>query len=128
VVVNSQPVKAEMSVATPKAQAKDPIQLDIILVCRKAAPGCKRVPVENSVSAARAKVERLRLSGFELSRNDCKVVFYGQLLTSISRETDVKTVLAAADGELLPAVIVGAEADRSRSLQTLPAIDGSGLD
>ena len=35
-VVNSQPVKAEMSVATPKSQAKEPIQLDIIVVCRKA--------------------------------------------------------------------------------------------
>ena len=34
-VVNSQPVKAEMSVATPKSQAKEPIQLDIIIVCRK---------------------------------------------------------------------------------------------
>src|SRR5262249_27759459 len=34
-VVNSQPVKAELSVATPKSQAKEPIQLDIIIVCRK---------------------------------------------------------------------------------------------
>ena len=34
-VVNSHPVKAEMSVATPKSQAKEPIQLDIIIVCRK---------------------------------------------------------------------------------------------
>ena len=34
-VVNSQPVKAEMSVAAPKSQAKEPIQLDIIIVCRK---------------------------------------------------------------------------------------------
>ena len=30
-VVNSQPVKAEMSVATPKSQAKEPIQFDISL-------------------------------------------------------------------------------------------------
>ena len=29
------PVKAEMSVATPKHQAKDPINFDIIMVCRK---------------------------------------------------------------------------------------------
>ena len=35
VIINSQPVKSEMSVATPKAQTKEPIQLDIILVCRK---------------------------------------------------------------------------------------------
>ena len=35
-MVNSHPVKSEMSVATPKSQAKEPIQLDIIIVCRKA--------------------------------------------------------------------------------------------
>ena len=34
-VINSHPVKAEMSGATPKSQAKEPIQLDIIIVCRK---------------------------------------------------------------------------------------------
>ena len=34
-VINSHPVKSEMSVATPKSQAKEPIQLDIIIVCRK---------------------------------------------------------------------------------------------
>ena len=35
VVTASQPVKSEMSVATPKHQAKEPIDLDIIIVCRK---------------------------------------------------------------------------------------------
>ncbi len=34
-VVNAHPVKAEMSVATPKSQAKEPIQLDVIFVCQK---------------------------------------------------------------------------------------------
>src|SRR5439155_25919001 len=34
-VENSHPIKAEMSVATPKQQAKEPIQLDILLVCKK---------------------------------------------------------------------------------------------
>ncbi|MFO3797195.1 MAG: DNA methyltransferase, partial [Anaerolineales bacterium] len=39
-VVASHPVKAEMSVAMPKQQAKEPIDLDILLVCRKrSAPG-----------------------------------------------------------------------------------------
>ena len=42
VVVNTQPVKAEMSVATPKSQTKEPIQLDIIIVCRK--EGISRIP------------------------------------------------------------------------------------
>ena len=34
-VVNAHPLKSEMSVATPKAQTKEPIQLDIAIVCRK---------------------------------------------------------------------------------------------
>ncbi len=38
VVVNSHPVKSEMSVAAPKSQAKEPIQLDIVVVCRKNPP------------------------------------------------------------------------------------------
>ena len=34
-VINSQLVKSEMAVATPKSAAKEPIAFDIILVCRK---------------------------------------------------------------------------------------------
>lgn len=34
-VINSQPVKSEMAVATPKSAAKEPIAFDIILVCCK---------------------------------------------------------------------------------------------
>ena len=41
-VVNSQPVKAEMSVATPKSAAKEPIQFDIILACRKRDAATRR--------------------------------------------------------------------------------------
>ena len=77
-VVNSQPVKAEMSVAAPKSQAKEPIQLDIIIVCRK-----ERVPhthpptVATAIESARAKLGRLRAAGFTLSRNDRKIVVLG---------------------------------------------------
>ena len=34
-VINTHPVKSEMSVAMPKIQAKEPIQVDIIFVCKK---------------------------------------------------------------------------------------------
>ena len=34
-IVATHPVKAEMSVATPKQQTREPINLDIIIVCRK---------------------------------------------------------------------------------------------
>ena len=86
IVVNSQPVKAEMSVATRKSQAKEPIQLDIILVCRKQAfvgdrPASR---AQDALARARAKLSRLADEGFSLSRNDRKIVFFGQLLTAMS--------------------------------------------
>jgi putative DNA methylase len=84
VVVNSQPVKAEMSVATPKAQAKEPIQLDIVIVCRKRNASRVRGPsLQEATEAATRKIERLRAQGLRLSRNDRKVALFGQLLTTI---------------------------------------------
>jgi putative DNA methylase len=86
VVVNTQPVKAEMSVATPKSQAKEPIQLDIIIVCRKeSVAGSRRPAVDQALESAQAKVKRLYAAGFDLSRNDRKIVLFGQLLTTITK-------------------------------------------
>ena len=91
-VVNSHPVKSEMSVATPKAQAKEPIQIDIILVCRK------RIPTEDNkesrfvpLTAAKNQVLRLLKAGFNLSRNDLRVILFGQLLRSDIPAADLAT-------------------------------------
>ena len=64
-VVNSQPVKAEMSVATPKSQAKEPIQLDIIIVCRKteATGVTSAFRRRRRLESARAKLGRLARRG-----------------------------------------------------------------
>jgi putative DNA methylase len=98
-VVNSQPVKAEMSVATPKSQAKEPIQLDIIVVCRKAGVLDRPRPtVEPALESARAKVSRLRAAGFELSRNDRKIVVLGQLLTTLESAAELDWISDFADG------------------------------
>ena len=102
VVLNSHPVKAEMSVATPKSQAKEPIQLDIILVCRKSgalSSRCRRT-VESAVSVARDQLQRLYDDGFVLSRNDRKIVLYGQLLTAIADPSELLRVASVADREL----------------------------
>ena len=83
--VNSHPVKAEMSVATPKSQAKEPIQLDIIFVCRKATPqnvSGTLFAFDAAADAAGEKIERLRKAGFKLSRNDKKVVLLAQMITA----------------------------------------------
>lgn len=78
-VVNSIPVKAEMSVATPKSQAKEPIQLDIILVCSKRTGHETGIDV---ITATESQVNRLQSQGFKLSRNDLKIILYGRLLMS----------------------------------------------
>lgn len=79
--VNAHPVKAEMSVATPKFQAKEPIQLDVILVCRKRVPSAALVSGHaHALDRARAKLRRLADAGFALSRNDRRITLMGQLL------------------------------------------------
>ena len=94
-VVNSHPVKAEMSVATPKSQAKEPIQLDIVIVCRKTQATCK--PKETSpkqaIVSARSKLKRLHEAGIRLSRSDCRIVMFGQLLTALRSAADVDQII-----------------------------------
>jgi len=101
-IVNSHPVKAEMSVATPKAQAKEPIQVDIILVCRKREFEASKptATVEAAVEAAKAKLERLEGAGFALSRNDRRVTLIGQLLACIRDEQEIARIEVIADREL----------------------------
>lgn len=98
IVVNSQPVKAEMSGATPKSQAKEPIQLDIIIVCRKGGvTGWQRPSINEAVESARTKLRRLLSAGFELSRNDRKIVLLGQLLTTLEYPEEVEAILSQPD-------------------------------
>jgi putative DNA methylase len=83
--VNCHPIKAEMSVAAPKSQAKEPIQLDVLLVCRK-RPADKRdkqsvdAATERAVAYAKAKAARLQGCGLTLSVNDRRVILIGQFL------------------------------------------------
>lgn len=101
VVVNSQPVKAEMSVATPKAQAKEPIQLDIILVCRKAAASASTRPSPaEAFEAGRTKIRRLEEAGFALSRNDRRIVLFGQVLTALAEASELAALAPLVDDEL----------------------------
>lgn len=101
-VINAHPVKAEMSIATPKSQAKEPIQLDIIVVCRKQS-NCawQRVQaIQPAIESARSKLDRLGNQGFEMSRNDEKIVLYGQLLASISDGSQLPTIAEIVEAEL----------------------------
>jgi putative DNA methylase len=90
VVVNAHPVKSEMSVATPKAQANEPIQVDMIIVCRKAAGEIsKKESTEQALRISDEKIARLERSGLSLSKNDRKVIRFGQLLSCLRTHQDV---------------------------------------
>ena len=99
-VVNCQPVKAEMSVATPKSQAKEPIQLDIIIVCRKARRrrnGAGRP--STGVESARAKLAgSCRRDSTLPQRSQDRAL--GQLLTTLESPEEVDHILLHSDSGL----------------------------
>lgn len=100
-ITAAQPIKAEMSVAMPKQQAKEPIDLDIILVCRKRARlkahhwnGDLWVTV---APPAQEQVNRLRAAGRKLSRNDVRIIVMAQLLRQLSRAPTMDSALQLLD-------------------------------
>ncbi len=114
VVTASQPIKAEMSVAMPKQQAKEPIDLDIIVVCRKRAYAQpshdSQIPWSAVEAAASNQVSRFRLSGRNLSRNDVRVIVMGQILKSLSSH---------ANFEKAYQMLLDAEAEIERIIEDL---------
>ncbi len=87
--VQGQPVKAEMSGAAPKAQAKEPIDIDVLLVCRKQSSDRRErreweTAAALAVSEASEKVRRFNNGGRRLSRGDVQVVLLSQTLVELS--------------------------------------------
>ena len=99
-ITNSHPVRGEMSVAVPKSQAKEPIQIDIVLVCCKSVRSLDQPTFDDAIEAAKEKIRRLRACGLKLSKNDIKVVFFGQLLTTLRSPTDTEKVAHCVIHEL----------------------------
>ncbi len=88
-ITAAHPVKAEMSVAQPKHQTKEPIDLDVILVCRKREvtnrqPSRLAEILAEATAAARNQVVRLNTVGRRLSRNDGRVVLMAQIIKRLS--------------------------------------------
>ncbi len=89
-VVQAQPVKAEMSVATPKSRARSPIDLDVLLTCRKhkrgkARDGADGETLKAAVRGAEKQTMRFNRAGRELSENDVRVIVHSHLLVELSR-------------------------------------------
>jgi len=86
--VQSYPIKAEMSVSMPLQQAKSPIHLDLIVVCRKDTEikngTYKKSPnIMNVVNSAKKQVSALKGIGIKVSLGDAKVILMGRLLCEI---------------------------------------------
>lgn len=84
VITAAHPVKAEMSVAMPKHQAKEPIDLDIIIVCRKRLALSRSEKAADWLKTAEHQADRLKAAGRELSRNDVLVILMAQFLRYLS--------------------------------------------
>jgi putative DNA methylase len=87
-IVATHPIKSEMSVATPKSQAKEPIDIDAIIVCRKREKVELKDYLTNALSEAGQhtvnQVQRFNVAQRRLSRNDVLVVYMAQLLKLLS--------------------------------------------
>lgn len=92
VIVATHPIKSEMSVATPKRQSKEPIDLDIILVCRKrisfSLGQTEGDILVQAIRCSRDQIVRLQKVGRTLSRNDVRVIMMAQLIRSASKLGD----------------------------------------
>ncbi|MDD3580928.1 MAG: DNA methyltransferase [Desulfobacca sp.] len=91
--IQSQPVKSEMAVAAPKSQAKSPIDIDVLFVCRKKIHDnrpqvyCQRA-IQLSEKKAALKIQRFNDTGRKLSKNDVRVILFSQLLVELSPGRD----------------------------------------
>ena len=52
------------------------------------------------MASARDKLRRLQAAGFSLSRNDRKIVLYGQLLTTLTSAADADAIADHVEQEL----------------------------
>ncbi|MCK5291763.1 MAG: helix-turn-helix domain-containing protein [Thermoplasmata archaeon] len=98
-IVNVLPTKSEMSVARPKRQAKEPIDLDIIIVCKrtdsKKRSAWNREELKRCIEKAGEQIRRFNRTDRKLSRNDIRVVLMAQIIKSISICCDLEHGLEA---------------------------------
>ncbi|HPM82484.1 MAG TPA: hypothetical protein PLF81_17385 [Candidatus Anammoximicrobium sp.] len=130
-----------MSVAAPKSQAKEPIQLDVIFVCQKREQDLREPmepfqALEQTANLAQDKLTRLRKLGLTLSQNDCRVTVVSQFLaqlgpvrspnaavdavTSCQSRLEQAADAARSNTDELASASVSARAERQLTLFALP--------
>lgn len=115
-IVRAHPIKSEMSVAAPKSQAREPIDLDMIVVCRKhssleSVQADTGELVHDAVQESVDQLRRLLAAGRRTSRNDVRAVLMAQAIARFSRLTEPTCALGAFDAA---ASLVEAAIDRVR--------------
>ncbi len=97
-IVKAYPIKAEMSVSTPKTQAKSPINLDALLVCKKINEidhTSKNDYTQKVKELYEGHIKGFNGNGRNLSLNDKFVIYFSQLITVLSQDnaTPVETLV-----------------------------------
>lgn len=123
--IQAQPVKAEMSVAMPKNQTREPIDLDILLVCRKRKHERRTLRQSRSVlqdakNMAAGKVARFNQAGRMLSRNDALIILISQLLVELSAGRQEKDFMTALESLLSSARDVSENIYRTQTKHKVP--------
>jgi len=87
-VTAAHPIKAEMAVATPKNQAKEPIDIDSVIVCRNASKSTE-ITWEEFIREVEEKAlicsERFNKTGKKLSKGDMRVILMSAFLVTYSK-------------------------------------------
>ena len=90
-IVQAHPVRAELAVAKPKSQAKEPILIDAIIVCRQQEndvrerrTGNEAVPV--AVSTAAKQIKRLAAAGHQPTVGDKFVIGAAQFFVALGSD------------------------------------------
>jgi putative DNA methylase len=86
-VIAVHPIKSEMSVGTPKHQAKEPINFDAVFVCRK-LHDFEKTSLPDVLNLTReyagTQLSRLLRADFEVSRNDVRLLVYSHAVRLLS--------------------------------------------
>ena len=97
VVTACHPIKSELSLATPKSQAKEPIDVDVVFVCRRREdhplPGDVDVSQDSdelladAAAGARRQVQRFAQAGRSMGCGDVRVAMTAQVVKRLSWRT-----------------------------------------
>ena len=92
--VQSYPIKAEVSVSVPLHQAKSPIHLDLIVVCKQEQMKEQQLnsedAIEKAISVTKGQISSLRSVGIQVSLGDAKVALMGRFLCEIHRLQNIR--------------------------------------